>query len=240
MGKWVGKIAIGLMLTAGGATSLSAQTSAVNNPARQVMTPDQARRGTNSKFYKEFDNRKLVDPLYTSEIHGQADTIAKCIAKRGGDKAGDFLGGQLAGDPDYAHIGEALNGKFKRCAVSESVAPAIAISGALAVELLSAKAPHFDDRAAGVTDEVARKFFGELNGAVTIDSIAGCLAVYSPGLAYKVVQADSGSKEEAAALDALYRGTPECGLSKTPNEIPVLYQRGALATALYKWSSTSA
>jgi hypothetical protein len=240
MGKWVGKIAIGLMLTAGGATSLSAQTSAVTNPARQVMTPDQARRGTNSKFYKEFDNRKLVDPLYTSEIHGQADTIAKCIAKRGGDKAGDFLGGQLAGDPDYAHIGEALNGKFKRCAESESVAPAIAISGALAEELLSAKAPHFDDRAAGVTDEVARKFFGELNGAVTIDSIAGCLAVYSPGLAYKVVQADSGSKEEAAALDALYRGTPECGLSKTPDEIPVLYQRGALATALYKWSSTSA
>lgn len=240
MGNWVGNIAIGLMLTAGGAASLSAQTSAVNNPARAVMTPDQARRGTNSKFYQEFDNRKLVDPIYSSAIHGQADTIAKCLAKRGGDKAGDLLGGQLAGDPDYAHIGTALNGKLKRCAESDSVAPAIAISGALAEELLSAKAPHFDDRAAGVTDETARKFFGDLNGAVTIDSIAGCLAVYSPGLAYKVVQSDSGSKEEAAALDALYSRTPECGLSKTPAGIPVLYQRGALATALYKWSSQSA
>jgi hypothetical protein len=240
MSKWIGKVAIGLMLTVGGAASLPAQQSAASNPARAVMTPDQARRGTNSKFYKEFDNKRLIDPLYSSEIHGQADTIAKCIVKRGGEKVGTFLGGQLVGDPDYAHIGEALSGRLKRCADSESAAPAIAISGALAEELLAAKAPKFEDRAAGVTDDAARKFFGDLKGAVTIDSIAGCLAVYSPGLAYKVVQAESGSKQEAAALEALYNRTPECGLSKTPSEIPVLYQRGALATALYKWSSTSA
>ena len=75
---------------------------------------------------------------------------------------------------------------------------------------------------------------------MTIDSIAGCLAVYSPGLAYKVLQSDSGSEEEAAALEGLYSQTPECGLSKTPSEIPALYQRGALATALYKWSEQSA
>ncbi len=238
MGKWVGKVAIGLMLMAGGTTSLPAQTSAVNNPARKFMTPDQARRGTNSKFYKEFDNKRLIDPIYTSEIHDQADTIAKCIAKRGGDQAGSYLGGQLVGDPDYAHIGEALNGRLKRCVDSEASAPAIAISGALAEELLAARAPHFEDRAAGVSDETARKFFGNLNGAVTIDSIAGCLAIYSPGLAYKTVQSEAGSREEAAALDALYAQTPECGLSKTPSEIPVLYQRGALATALYKWITT--
>ena len=240
MGKWIGKVAIGLMLATGGATALPAQSSAVSNPARKFMTPDQARRGTNSKFYQEFDNRKLVDPLYTSEIHGQADVIAKCMVRRGGDKAASFLGGQLVGDPDYAHLGEALNGRLKRCTESDSVAPAIAISGALAEELLAAKAPHFDDRAVGVTDEVARKFFGDLSGAVTIDSIAGCLAVYSPGLAYKVLQSDSGSEEEAAALEGLYSQTPECGLSKTPSEIPALYQRGALATALYKWSEQSA
>ena len=44
MGNWVGKFALGLMLTVGGATALPAQTSAVNNPARKFMTPDQARR----------------------------------------------------------------------------------------------------------------------------------------------------------------------------------------------------
>jgi hypothetical protein len=238
MGNWIGKCALGLMLTVGGATALPAQTSAVNNPARKFMTPDQARRGTHNKYYKAFDNRRQIDPIYTSEIHEQADVIAKCIARRGGDKAGSYLGGQLVGDPDYAHIGEALNGRLKRCAESESAAPAIAISGALAEELLAEKAPHFEDRAVGVSEETARKFFGDLTGAVTIDSIAGCLAVYSPGLAYKAVQSKSGSDEEAAALDTLYSQTPECGLSKTPSQIPVLYQRGALATALYKWTTT--
>jgi hypothetical protein len=202
------------------------------------MTPDQARRSTNSKFNREFDNKRLMDPIYTSDIHGQADVIAKCMAERGGDKAGSYLGGQLVGDPDYARIGEALNGRLKRCADSESAAPAIAISGALAEELLTAKAPHFEDRAVGVSEESARKFFGDLTGAVTIDSIAGCLAVYSPGLAYKVVQSKAGSPEETAALAALYGQTPECGLSKTPSEIPILYQRGAVATALYKWTTT--
>lgn len=238
MGNWVSKVALGLALTMGGATSLPAQTSALNNPANRLASPDQARRGTNSKFNREFDNKRLIDPAYSSEIHGQADVIAKCIAKRGGNKAASYLGGQLLGDPDYTHIGDALNGHLKRCVDTESSAPAIAISGALAEELLTAQAPHFVDRATGVTEQTAHKFFGDLTGAVTIDSIAGCLAVYSPGLAYKVVQTEAGSAAEAAALDALYSHTPECGLSKTPDEIPVLYQRGALATALYKWNAS--
>ena len=82
MGKWIGKVAIGLMLATGGATALPAQSSAVSNPARKFMTPDQARRGTNSKFYQEFDNRQLVDPLYTSDIHGQAGLFLKLLASR--------------------------------------------------------------------------------------------------------------------------------------------------------------
>ena len=91
-----------------------------------------------------------------------------------------------------------------------------------------------------MNEDAAHRFFGELTGAVTFDSVAGCVAVYSPGLAYKVLQAPVASEAETAALQEVYKQTPECGLTAPPQAIPQLYQRGALATALYKWTNPDA
>jgi hypothetical protein len=99
------------------------------------------------------------------------------------------------------------------------------------------KAPTFDDRAIGVNDLAAREFFGDLSGQVTFDTIAGCLAVYSPGLTYKLVQTEVGSDAETTALNAVYARSPECNMASPPTSmVPASTQRAALATALYEWT----
>jgi hypothetical protein len=239
-------LALGIAITVSLASSADAQTG----PTRQtgnsgsmqgVHTPDIRRRSTHGEFQREFDARRLTtDPSSAAALHEGALAIADCIARRSGDRASSYLGGGLAGDPDYERISGALTGRMQSCARSEASATAIAISGALAEQLLVAKPPNVQDRAPAVNEDVAHRFFGELTGAVTFDNIAGCLAVYSPGLAYKVLQAPVASEEETAALQEVYKRTPECGMSAPPQAIPQLYQRGALATALYKWTNPSA
>ena len=206
-----------------------------------VTTPDIRRRSTHGEFQAEFDVRRLMtDPSSASALHEGALAIAECIARRSGDRASSYLGGGLVGDPEYERISGALTGRMQSCARSEATATAIAISGALAEQLLAAKPPHVQDRAPAVNEDAAHRFFGELTGAVTFDSVAGCVAVYSPGLAYKVLQAPVASEAETAALQEVYKQTPECGLTAPPQAIPQLYQRGALATALYKWTTPDA
>lgn len=209
-------------------------------PMAGVLTPDMGRGSRSGEFQIEFtSNRILTDAKAASELHKRADVIAKCVVRRGGDAAPTYLGGGLVGDPDYQRIGEALNGRLQTCVDNSEEATAIAISGSLAEQLLAAQSPQVQDRASVVNEDVARSFFGDLAGAVTLDNIAGCVAVYSPGLAYKVLQAPAGSSQEAAALEAAYKQTPECGITATPSSIPALYQRGALATALYKWTNSN-
>jgi hypothetical protein len=246
MRRWIETSVLGSALLLAAATPLSAQTSGgfggaggLPDPRLKVETPDvrHSNRMSPGELQREFDVRYLSDPVHAAELHGYADAIAKCIMKRGGDNAASFLGGQLVGDPAYERIGKALTGRMRRCADTDQGATALAISGSLAEQLLAARSPHFEDRAPAVSEEEAGKFFGDLQGQVTFDNVAGCLAVYSPGLAFKVVQSEAGSKDETAAIEALYKQTPECGLSTTPTSIPVLYQRGALATALYEWST---
>jgi hypothetical protein len=205
-------------------------------PSQGVVTPEMRSGRTQFEFGREFDIKRLTDPLVAGAVHDAAGEIASCLARRGGKKAGDFLGGVLAEDAEYSHIGEALTGKLKTCANTNAAAPAIVISGVLAEQLVLEQAPVLEDRAPVVAEDDAHAFFGELTGPVTYDNIAGCLAVYSPGLAYKVVQTKAGSDEETAALQTMYARTPECMMSAPPESIPMLYQRGALATALYLWS----
>jgi len=242
MSKRVVAVALGIMLSIPAIPPAFAQS----NPGRQtgssapsqgVMTPDLRRRTTQEGFRGEFDNRRAND---TSSVRGGADAIASCVVRRGGDQAGSYIGGALAGDPDYKRIGDVLNGRFRNCTTDAAAASASNISSALAEQLLAKQAPALQDRAPSVSEDAAHKFFGNLEGPVTLDNIAGCQAVYSPGLVYKLLQTSVGSSDEAAALQAIYRQTPECRMSAPPEGIDTLYQRSVLATALYKWTNPGA
>lgn len=236
MAKQIGLIATGLLASVWCFGLAQAQTQ--GHVGVGVMTPDT--NGTTRNYTKmqaQVDNRRLTEAMGATELHQNASKIAECIARRGGDKAGEYLGGGLTGDDDYARLGKALNGKFRNCANGETIATAAAISGALAEQLLMLKAPTFEDRAIGVDDLAAREFFGDLAGQVTFDNIAGCLAVYSPGLTYKLLQTDVGSDAETTALRAVFAQSPECNMSTPPTSmIPAPTQRAALATALYEWT----
>ena len=233
----------GLSLAA--AVAMAVPSNAQNNtppatqkPAPGVVTPDANQRVNRAEFRREFDVRKLVaDSSAAAPLHKNATDIAECVLRRARASAPDFLGGHLAGDPEYRRLSDALAGRHKRCAEINGEATAIAISGALAEQLVAASSPQLEDRAPSVNEDDARHFFGDLSGAVTLDNIAGCLAVYSPGLTYKVLSADVGSSEETSSLGALYRQTPECHMADPPAEVPILYQRAALATALYEWTA---
>lgn len=90
------------------------------------------------------------------------------------------------------------------------------------------------DRALSVDVDAARRFSGVEPGAkIDMAMIARCAAIYSPGLAGKVLAPDPGSREgEGAALDALYAGTPECGLRQRPEALSTTFQRATVALAL--------
>jgi hypothetical protein len=206
-----------------------------------VFTPEMQHRPSNQTLQTEFDNRKLRSQMTDAELaYAGASSIASCLARRGRDQAGSFLGGSLMGDPDYTRIAEALTKRYSNCAANTAASTASAISGVLAEQLLVKQAPALEDRATGVSEADAHAFFGDLTGVVTFDNVAGCLAVYSPGLVYKLVRTDVGSDEQTAALQALYRQTPECKMSAPPEQIDPADQRGTLATALYKWTHRQA
>ena len=187
-------------------------------------------RGVFAREHDISNNRNNTGASATA--YARAATIAECIVRFGKNRAPDLLGGSLAGDPGYAKLERGLRGRFGDCA-ADLEAPAMMISGALAERLTLAESNASADRAQSVNVDEATKFHGDLSGQVTLESIAGCLAVYSPGLTYKVLSTDIESDEETAALKALYAATPECGMREAPSGIESGYQRGALATALY-------
>lgn len=235
---WVGaSLAAAAAVSGPSLAQNNGQSTATSTPTPGVISPDMSHRRTYSGFEREFDNRRLTNtPSRANHLYKNATDIAKCMLGRAGEDAPEYLGGQLAGDPDYQRLSDALTGRHKRCAQINGEATAIAISGALAEQLVVADAPALADRAPTVNEDEARSFFGDLSGAVTLENIAGCLAVYSPGLSYKVISSEPGSSEEESSLSTLYQQTPECRMAAPPQDVPTLYQRAALATALYEWS----
>ena len=212
-------------------------------PAIAQVQPPQPRTPVGAKppevrgvFAREHDiSMNRNGTLASATPYGQASTIAECILRTGKSRAPALLGGSLAGDPGYEKLDRGLRGRFGDCA-ADLEAPAMMISGALAERLTLADIKATEDRAKSVNVDEATKFHGDLSGPVTLESIAGCLAVYSPGLTYKVLSTDIASGEETAALKTLYSSTPECGMNEAPSGIEAGYQRSALATALYTWT----
>lgn len=182
----------------------------------------------NSKVILNFQN----DP---SGAYNGAGTMARCLAKNARDKAGQLLGGPLTDDPGFDRLTRALTGKYKVCYPEGAAGlPLFVINAALAEELLRSGAPSLQDRVVPTDLNGAKSFYSGPSG-LTMDSLGRCLAVYSPGLAYRVLKAPAGSAQEQQAMGMVYAYTPECGVTAMPKDIPAVEQRSALATGLYAW-----
>ena len=212
----------------------AAGASAQTPDASAAKVQNESIRYPNSHIEREYgtkvrlsgDNQQLVE-LAT------ANTVAQCLARRAKDKGGELLGGPMSDDPEFRDLTRALSGRDRNCASAAPV-PLLFINGALAEQLVRMKQPSLQARAA-LADAAAAKAFYATSGGITIDSLGRCLAVYSPGLAYRVLATGAGSATEAQALSQLYAQTPECGVRAAPRDIPVVEQRTAVAAGLYHW-----
>ena len=163
-----------------------------------------------------------------------ASKVADCLAERN-DKAAELLGGAMSDDPKYSHLVTALKGKYRMCNTAvEAGVPLVMINGALAERLVEGTPRPLEDRAKSVNVTTAEPFYTNPGGR-TIGTVGRCIAVYSPGLAYKLLSTPASSPQENAALDTVYRATPECGMSRQPSGISADEQRSAIAAGLYHW-----
>jgi hypothetical protein len=167
---------------------------------------------------------------------------AQCLLRMGGDRVASLIGGEGTDDETYRDMRRGMLGQYRGCARNPSgrVMPMM-LSSAIAEELVRREETRaFEERAMSVNVDEAARFHGDVEGGqVTLSRISRCMAVYSPGLAYKVLQTRVGSDEESAALDALYARTPECGVAQRPKDITSVFQRAAVAQSLYLWSHRS-
>lgn len=164
-----------------------------------------------------------------------ANAVSDCLVRRASDKAADLVGGPLSADPRFEKLSKALAGKYSVCAQRGAGLPLFMLNSSLAETLVRRDNPGLQDRAVGA-DAPAAKAFYEPAGGLTIDSVARCVAVHSPGLAYKLISSPAGTAQEGQALAAAYAATPECGVSSPPPGITTTEQRSAFALALYSWT----
>lgn len=223
-------IGVGLGLT----VLISAPVSAQQAPP---IVPDRP----NSDFQREFDRRLTItnNPEKAADTYSQARTIADCLMSRNGAQAVGLVGGEMTDDPDYGDIKKALRGDDRTCVKDAAAGSPALISAALAEKLIVADGEQYEDRAMKLDLDAARAFYQTDDGKPTLNSIARCVAVYSPGLVRKVFDTQVGTASEGDKLDEVFLQTPECGLIKRPDGVETVFQRSAMATGLYEWTHRS-
>lgn len=224
-----------------GATAVALVTSDLALAQEQSKTPPSRqetrslrRPNLNGVFQREYDSKILMGQRAQTTQFELADGVAKCLMRRN-DTAGDLLGGAMTSDPEYGKLVKALKSRYSRCASPEAAGiPVMMINGALAEELVKAGNPTLDDRAKAVNVSTAEPFYTDPSGR-SMDTVGRCLAVYSPGLAMRVLKANIASPAEKEALSVLYAKTPECGQPAPPTNFSSQEQRSAVAVGLYHW-----
>ena len=204
--------------------------------AQFMGKPSEERTGTRD-FENLFNSEQLIgSPEKASQAYAVGTSIARCVVNISGERSGELLGGPNTDDAGYRDLSRALQRRYSACLRDGGAVPPMIVNYGIAETLVLRSDAPLEDRATRVNVDEAATFQGNAQGPATMDSIARCLTVYSPGLAHKVVQSDAASPEEGAALQALYSQTPECGLAAPPATIPSVFQRGSLAVALYQWT----
>ena len=193
-------------------------------------------------------DRAEAQRIYESqELHANsyrwAQRVAECIIAEDGDHAA-----RLIATDEYDELARAASTRYRWCLLQKAPEDAVdlrnasleTLNSALAESMIVRDGIIYEDRAPMVDVNEAERFSGVVPGAnVDLDMIGRCVAVYSPGLVQRVLDAEPGSGEEQAALEQLYRTTPECGISSRPAKIPSSLQRVAVAKGLYLWTSRS-
>lgn len=189
----------------------------------------------NSDFQKQYELKKLdlKDPIQAQ--YAGAVITAKCVVRRSKGTASQYVGGPGTADPQYSNLAELLAKKFSNCIeVGDKGTPMFVVNAALAEQLLLADETALADKPQSLDMDKANAFY-LTNGKITsLDALARCVAVNSPGMVQKVLKAEAGSESEAAAIAAAFSRTPECGVA-TPPKIANVEHREMLATGLYQW-----
>lgn len=187
-------------------------------------------------FSGDFDLTALMQsPKLFAAAYRSAQDVADCIVEHDPEAARSVLA--AGGEADA--IAALVKDHRQKCNASSSTSlPADMIDGALAEALFAGAGLSLEDRAMSVNVNEAEQFSGLVPGAdIDFAMIGRCIAVYSPGLAGKLIDTDAGSNSEEEALSMLYRQTPECGLRESPDGVPEVYQRAMIASGLYRWTS---
>ena len=198
-------------------------------------------RFPNQKYFeREFDMRRLANgEINGGDYYSDAMGVANCIYNSSNGQVSSLVGGPLSDDPGYSHLAKAMR-KPTACLRGTNPAVAFLVGAALAEKSVLEEHDSLPPRAMTLNMDVAEPFYTPESGSLTIDYIGRCVAVFSPGLAEDVLKTDAGSDEEKVALGKLYGSTPECGISKTPEAVPPLMQRAAIAYGLEAWMRESA
>ncbi len=219
-----------LLASAAGATAQQSKP-----PPPPPSTYDLRQGNANTNFRRDY-NSKVVLSSENKEVatYMLARNMAACVAKKAPAEAGKLLGGPMTSYGNYEQLTAALRKKHRGCVTQEAAVPIGIVNGALAEELVRIINPRLQDRSAPGAVAGAKAFY-TAPGGVTMDTLGRCLAVHSPGLAYRVLGTAAGSADEARAIAALFAQTPECGVRAAPRDIPAMEQRSAVATGLYHW-----
>lgn len=218
-----------------GVTALASASLATSAASQVYVPPSDNAVGNNQAIDREYNSKIRLSALpKEARDMTAADIVAKCLAKSAKGKAAELVGGPMTDDASFKRLSRALFGRYRTCAPSTEGVPLVLISGALAEELVRMKQPALQSRTVPA-DAASAKAFYATSGGLTIDSLGRCLAVYSPGLAYRVLLTTIGTPAEKEALGQLYAQTPECGVRATPADIPLGEQRTAVSSGLYHW-----
>lgn len=188
------------------------------------------------RFRDEYERHQLSE--YKSEkakAYDKASEIISCLVRRSKDQAASYFDGALAGDKAYSDLTGALTGKYSLCLNRQSTGvPMYVLNGVLAEKLILRDTPSLSDKSGPVDVLSVQSFYLQDGKIASLGGLARCLVVYSPGLAYKVLDSKAATGAETDALAALYASTPECGVP-TPPKVSSFDQREWLATALFAW-----
>lgn len=194
-------------------------------------------RHPNANMASAYNSNVLLNTNNRIEgSYAQAKVIGQCLAKKGRGKARELVGGPMTDDPNYEQLVKGLERTYSTCFREEAVGvPLMIINSALAEELIRGEGAIYPDRSTPVDLAEAKSFYTDAAGH-SMASVGRCLAIFSPGLAYRVVAAGFGTAAESSAMTALYSGTPECGVPAPPENVPEMEQRSAIANGLYQWT----
>jgi len=220
----IASVAASLMLT----TSAGVASAQQQTPSADTLRPN------GQYFAQEFNNRQLyASTEKAADAYIESAKIARCLATTG--SIDGLVGSRRPSDEDFAALTGTLNGDRRDCLRNTRGGLPLMVSASLAEEGLKAMDVEWEDRAMSLDMDEAEAFYLIAEEKASLDTIGRCLAVFSPGLAYKALNTEPGSTDEEGSFNTVYRSTPECGLATAPTGVPIPFQRAALAHGLYQW-----